>query len=492
MDMGSDDKNSKGLWDFLDRHHLWMFFLIALVSRLPLWLAPQSILNGDESILALMAKHMSEGKEFPLYFYGQQYGLSIFETASIAGFYKVLGVHDLVYRLALLSIWILGVHFFYRAIKHQGFHNTAKGFAWLLSVALILSPAWFRLSYVSPFMLTCGFFYAVLHPDKRNVHYIMAGILFAFIVECQRLWLPPLLLFTLAMIIRQWTWKQFMAALIPGAMISIGLLLYKMDLHDAWHPQVIDLENLDAEKMDKVPGQVWNSLNGHYYLFDTYDAPLWVKLSTGGFLATLFLSIAVVVWSGFRRSEMDWRSWALIAGLIGIPLYIAVSRMESLRYLLPFSQFAFLLLGLVLWRLGRKFYQPVLILLVLISIGASYQWKDFSFYTVSKIDLAQVEHELEERGIKYVFCNEPLAQWQLMYDSREEVICRFHGNTDRYPAYVSAVNEDFKARGSATLVARKWKVQQLEPDFICEDGQFAIFYALNAEQLKEAGFELED
>jgi hypothetical protein len=46
------------------------------VSRLPQLTSPHLLLDGDEAILGLMAKHLAEGREAPIFFYGQAYGLS--------------------------------------------------------------------------------------------------------------------------------------------------------------------------------------------------------------------------------------------------------------------------------------------------------------------------------------------------------------------------------------------------------------------------------
>ena len=43
---------------------------IGVVSRLPQLLSPNLLLDGDECILGLMAKHVAEGREFPSSFMG--------------------------------------------------------------------------------------------------------------------------------------------------------------------------------------------------------------------------------------------------------------------------------------------------------------------------------------------------------------------------------------------------------------------------------------
>ena len=43
-------------------------------ARMPQLLSRNLLLEGDECILGLMARHLAAGREFPLFFYGQRYG----------------------------------------------------------------------------------------------------------------------------------------------------------------------------------------------------------------------------------------------------------------------------------------------------------------------------------------------------------------------------------------------------------------------------------
>ena len=66
--------------------------ILAAVSRLPYIHSPFMFLTGDEAVLGLMAKHTFEGKVIPAFFYGQHYGLCIFETLAGALAFSMGGV----------------------------------------------------------------------------------------------------------------------------------------------------------------------------------------------------------------------------------------------------------------------------------------------------------------------------------------------------------------------------------------------------------------
>ena len=55
---------------------------ICIASRLPQLRSPNLLVDGDESVLGLMAKHVAQGKEFPIFFYGQHYALATIEAGA--------------------------------------------------------------------------------------------------------------------------------------------------------------------------------------------------------------------------------------------------------------------------------------------------------------------------------------------------------------------------------------------------------------------------
>jgi hypothetical protein len=60
--------------------HILALAAICAASRLPQLRSPNLLADGDECVLGLMAKHVAQGKEFPIFFYGQHYAFSPVET----------------------------------------------------------------------------------------------------------------------------------------------------------------------------------------------------------------------------------------------------------------------------------------------------------------------------------------------------------------------------------------------------------------------------
>ena len=88
-----------------------------MVSRLPQLLSPNLLADGDECVLGLMAKHLAQGKEFPIFFYGQHYGLSSVEAAAGAAAFLIFGTGALPLKLSMLAVWTIGVLFLFLALS---------------------------------------------------------------------------------------------------------------------------------------------------------------------------------------------------------------------------------------------------------------------------------------------------------------------------------------------------------------------------------------
>ena len=125
-----------------DTLRTWVYLVvlaaISVVSRLPQLLSPNLLLDGDECYLGLMAKHVAQGKEFPIFFYGQHFGFAPVEAAAGALGFVTFGTGALTLKLAMLALWTVGVLFLFLALSRL--LGATRSF-WIASV-LLLNPAW--------------------------------------------------------------------------------------------------------------------------------------------------------------------------------------------------------------------------------------------------------------------------------------------------------------------------------------------------------------
>jgi len=110
--------------------------LLALVFRAFFFLEfDESYFDSDQAIVGLMAKHLSEGRAFPLFFYGQEYMLGV-EAWVMAPVFALMGPTVLALRLTMVLL------------------NAATGLLlWWLLVKDARLNAWLAALAASPFIV---------------------------------------------------------------------------------------------------------------------------------------------------------------------------------------------------------------------------------------------------------------------------------------------------------------------------------------------------
>ena len=83
--------------------------ILIVITRLPQFLGGHMVPDGDECIVGVMAKHTLEGKIFPVFLYGQNYGLCTLEVGMAALFFYLFGVSAVALKAAMLLLWGLGI-----------------------------------------------------------------------------------------------------------------------------------------------------------------------------------------------------------------------------------------------------------------------------------------------------------------------------------------------------------------------------------------------
>jgi hypothetical protein len=93
-------------WSDLSRERLWVFAAVILIVlfRCVLFVFRAALdFDADQAVMGLMAKHLMDGRAFPLFFYGQNYMLGV-EAWLAAPMFLVFGVSVTTLKLPLLAI----------------------------------------------------------------------------------------------------------------------------------------------------------------------------------------------------------------------------------------------------------------------------------------------------------------------------------------------------------------------------------------------------
>ena len=172
---------------------VWLAALaaISVASRLPQLRSPNLLVDGDESVLGLMAKHLAQGKEFPIFFYGQHYAFLPVEAVAGALSFHVAGIGPMPLKLAGLGLWTLGVLFLFLA--QSRLVGPPRSF-WMTTV-LILNPGWAVWSlragggYLTSFVASAMLVWLLVRDREREtfVRWLIAGTLTALIYLAQPL-----------------------------------------------------------------------------------------------------------------------------------------------------------------------------------------------------------------------------------------------------------------------------------------------------------------
>ncbi|MBU2529458.1 MAG: glycosyltransferase family 39 protein, partial [Elusimicrobia bacterium] len=121
---------------------LFMVFVVGGILRLIILLKSKNYsLLGDEAVMGLMAKHILELKEFPIYIWSAHYAGTLFSYFGAVYFF-LFGVSSNSFRLLGLTVSLVLVVLVYKLAKKIYGYNTG-----LIAAALIAVPAYYILSF---------------------------------------------------------------------------------------------------------------------------------------------------------------------------------------------------------------------------------------------------------------------------------------------------------------------------------------------------------
>ncbi len=487
--------------------------VLCFITRLPQILSPNLLLDGDESILGLMAKHLSEGKEFPVIFYGQSYGFSLIETLFGATAFKLFGVNAIALRLSLLLLWSIGTVFIFLTLLEL----TDKKWALILILLFIFIPAWAigsmkaRGGYITAFTLSSFVIYWIIQTDKQisNFSVMILGMITTIIYLSRLFWIPGLLaIFVYYFLIKNKNLKGFIL------LVTISVLTYflfdfivpKPNVY--WHPDP-EIGADFIKYLLAIPNRIYYNMTGSYCLENN------IKLGIFDRIATLLWANIIILLGGMqihriiKRKYLPWSHVFFIATLLTLSYTPFISHAYGARYLLPYSQF--LVLCLVVETIDfietkapfRTYIYSLIGILTITSFGALMEFKNFNFlHPVSEKNIPEKQRVddlisfLLSKDVHHTFVLESMFQWEVMFYSKEQIACRYTSSKDRYPTYPNLVNQAYIDRKPTALIGYKSYMLGLDTcasiknDFIFIDNRYFVLFNPSNELLKSQSFEL--
>lgn len=435
---------------------VYVIILLCIVSRLPQLFSPHFVLDGDEAIVGLMSKHFIEGKELPLFFYGQQYGFAFIEVLTVSVGYLIGGISDYSVKLSVFALWIAGVVFFYKSL--QVITKEQKLITLLVTVLLILSPAWAvwamkaRGGYITAFTFSNVVLYILLKNKQGVLPWFIAGLFSMIVFYSQPLWLAGLLPLVVYALWNNRKWSAVFIYAIGGVLFFTVITLLKKDGVVTWQPDVFPV--VSWERIAQTPGYIYDNLTGFYYLQHKDAVPGIVAAFVYGLVIMLLLAVVYAFITGVRHSGKN--KSLLFAGslsLLGVVAYNSIIDVASPRYALPFIGYALVFVAIVWSHVRKNLLTIPLLVLVFLGVVAIIKFKDYKIPDTDKAELQLLVGELQQNDITHVYTQGPLLQWHISFYSKEQVIARYLYPVDRHMPYIAAVDSCYvSAPGHTALV----------------------------------------
>lgn len=411
-------------------------------------LAPNLLLDGDECVMAIMARLTLEGKDFSLFFWGQQYGMSIFEVFACIPYFLLFGYTTLTAKLGALTVWTIGTLFLYKAIEAV---TKSEERAFWVTLLFILFPAWIVWSmklcggYTSAFLFSNILIYILFDEKRRHntLHFISIGVLLALIYECQRLWLAGTLPFVIYSVWQEKRRINVLYILLSAVLLCGGLWFYKQGIavtHVSSNSRLTS--NYLLWYLTRFPAYLNKSLQGNYY-FNSYQGPwffngLLAYLGSGLFFCLPVLAV-IRMFSSVKKHLL------FIVSTLFIPLVYAYSFLtytEEGRYMLPLSGFLAIAVAIAMPSYKRntviKIGYGLLAGCGIVSCICFYNFFEVS-RTYKDNVLSSIKF-LKEQNVHYTYNTDCMMPFQIMYYSDMKILSRMPYQPARYQPHSNAVD----------------------------------------------------
>lgn len=478
-----------------------VLILLAVLTRLPQLLSAHRLLDGDECIEGLMAKHLLEGKEFPVFFYGQTYGFSLLEILSIDLFFVFGGVSDVSVKLGILALWIGGVLLFNKTLR-----QICEGslIPFLITVVLMCSPAWAvwsmkaRGGYITAFFISAlllQLFTRTWH-SKNGFAAALCGVLTICLYESQPLWIPgmlPLMAFCLCYPrVHVRSFIYFSSGAVSG---YLAFLVLKARVIGYWMPDVFQFPGTPIKALSDIPQSIFVNMTGSYSYFDKVDlnpvTNLVAIIYSGAILLTILSAGVIIVKRGIRTRYILFYVFSL--SMVLTLLYLPFLNGFQPRYLLPLMGFFLLALS----QLLEMFFQarkniPAIALGVMAATGVAslFGFRNYTTECQTSEQLKKLISYMDQHGITHVFSTHGFLQWHISFYSSEKIIARYTASPDRYQRYIDEVNERYSEKpASVAIVGYTDDFSRNNPDSVAIiDNTYFVLSHPKKTQLIERGF----
>jgi hypothetical protein len=455
---------------------LLLIFCYVIVIRIPQLTSDNLLPDQDECVLGMMANHFLKGQNFPLFFYGQHYGLSTLEVLLIAPFIKLFGISTIAIKLPMLLLYMAAITFLFLWIRN----NLGLSYAFLITLFFAAEPTWLtwamkaRGGYLSALFIGFYLLYQWQNTADKSKMYLFNAFLMGLLYHFHLLWFlafAPLFMYYQRHLERN---KIIKAAIVIALTIAVFYVLAFTSEALWFRPSSQFQLDVDFNEYRK---NFMVFLGGHFYFGYAYGLRYGAILSTKVLFAVhlliIFLAIFYILKNRFFNEILLWFLMVLFIFLLPV---LATKGVFHFRYWLPLSVvFIGLMMALIKEFRSNKI-NKLLIVVVLVTAFFGYRaGKDiasmdiYSDYFIVQKDHREVQIKsliatLKENNKKYYLCNDIAIMWLLNYFGNDEILLRWRINKDRHNKQVQEINKYYVNNKKIDLFGSQFSFKEWLPD----------------------------
>ena len=452
------------------KFYILAVLVVGILIRIPILTDPALLIDGDEAVIGLMANDWLNGRPFPTYFIGQQYGFSALEACTAGLFFSLFGMTDWALKLSSLAIWLTGIVFFYKALVQ--FKPDKKNLAFIVSLILVTAPTWLfwamksRGGYISAFTFSAVLLFLITKKEIwSNPRAIAVGGSFALISQFQSLWLISLLPVGLYFIFKSGQLAQLKFIIVGFLGTLLPLLLLKFKQPNIWNPNILRFDNDPLTWISNLPDVLLHHFSGTYYLGSLKETEWPALLFSGVIILGLVFALAFQI-----RQSVKTKNWYSLNNFlvisVGANILITLFLIPGARYVLPvLSIGVFLLFNLSAELKKASFLFPVFLLVSSITASLSKPFSNktdtYKFETqLTKKTMTKVLAALKTEDVSNIFVFNGMGQYQIMFYGQGEINARYLLEKDRMQNRINAVAKAFNEKEKTVFVLLKTEDRQ--------------------------------
>lgn len=453
----------KSVWRF---SLLWLLiFGLAILVRLPHFLSKNFWFDGDEAMVGIMAQDFLAGRTFPLYFYGQHYGLSTFEAVSTALFIALFGSGIWALRLGGLFLFSLGVTFVLRAVEQQ---RVAR-WVWLcILLVLVTFPTWYlwgamvRGGYVTAFLCASVIFYALMDWKASFKQLLIVAFAVAIAFEAHVLILFPLFPLMATHILRHpngfrhacFLFLIFVATVLAIRGVASSDVAYWTAPKTIW-----GWDHQYTHLQQQFHGLVAGYSNFFFFSMNI-DRPMWWDVLLK---SSLLISLVLLAWDLLSSFREKWRYYGWIGVVILVYLMlVSTVEIQAPRYWIGlFTGMMFWLIAVWVERSGQRvadFSLVFVALICMVGITTGSKMKQ-DWYDAGVHELRAFEgfhREVQQHHPKGIFITDNLIQWQWNYLYGNEIPASAFRARERTQAFCDRVHAVYRTHPDQVVIGGLW------------------------------------